>query len=122
MKNTKISSILIIVSLSTMLFAGCSSTKPTTKKPIVTPKTAVNNTVKALSEDMKLLYTDTLKVLVKAKTITQTQSDKVMAEVKKNVSQVKGNFNKLSKLVKDKVITQLQADIINEKIQKNMKK
>mgnify|MGYP001583604962 FL=1 len=45
-----------------------------------------------------------------------------MAEVKKNVSQVKGNFNKLSKLVKDKVITQLQADIINEKIQKNMKK
>ena len=89
MKNTKITSMLIIVSLYTMLFAGCSSTKPTTKKPAMAPKTAINDTVKVLSEDMKLLYTDTLKGLVKAKTITQTQSNKVMSEVSKNVSQVK---------------------------------
>ena len=121
MKNTKTASIFIIVSLSIMLFSGCSSMKSTTKKTTMTPKTAVNNTVKVITEDMQMLYSDSLKALVTAKTITQTQSNKVMEEVTKNVSEVKGNINRLSKLVKDKVITQLQANKINEKIEKGMK-
>jgi len=95
--------------------------KSTTKKTTMTPKTAVNNTVKVITEDMQMLYSDSLKALVTAKTITQTQSNKVMEEVTKNVSEVKGNINRLSKLVKDKVITQLQANKINEKIEKGMK-
>ena len=121
MKNTKNVSILIIVSLSIMLFTCWSSMKSTKKVPI-TPKTAVNNTVKVIARNMQMLYADTLKALVKAKTITQIQSNKVMEEVTKNVSEVKGNINKSSKLVKNKVITQLQANKINGKIEKGMKK
>ena len=118
MKNAKITSIFIIVSVSIMLFTACSSTN---EKPPVTPQTAVNDTEKGISTAMKTIYVDTLKGLVKVKTITQTQSDKVMEEVTKNVSKAKGSINRLDKLVKNKVINQNQADKINQEIEKGKK-
>ncbi|HEY8892717.1 MAG TPA: hypothetical protein VIM70_20985 [Clostridium sp.] len=122
MKNVKITSIFIIVSISIMIFTACSSMKsPTIKKPLMAPQKEINNTVKAISTAMKTIYTDTLKGLVTAKTITQAQSDKVMEEVTKNVSKAKGSINRLSKLVKNNVITQGQADKINQNIEKAMK-
>ncbi len=123
MKNVKIASIFIIISISMLLFTACNSMKsPTTKKPTMTPKPSTNNTTKAiLPTAIKTIYSDTLKALVTAKTITQTQSDKVIEEVTKNVSQVKGSINRLSALVKSRVITQIQADKINQQIQKAMK-
>ena len=118
MKNAKITSIFIIVSISIMMFTACSSN---TKKPPITPQTAVNDTEKGISTATKTIYDDTLKGLVKVKTITQTQSDKVMEEVTKNVSKAKGSVNRLDKLVKDKVIDQKQADKINQEIEKAKK-
>jgi len=118
MKNAKITSIFIIASISIMLFTACNSTG---KKESITPQTAVNDTEKGISTAMKTIYEDTLKGLVKVKTITQTQSDKVMEEVTKNVSKAKDSINRLDKLVKNKVINQKQADKINQEIEKAKK-
>ena len=71
---------------------------------------------------MKTIYSNILKDLVTAKTITQTESDRVFKELTRDMSQVKGNINKLSALVKSHVITQTQADKINQKIQNAMNK
>ncbi|MBW9145751.1 hypothetical protein KTC92_02575 [Clostridium sp. CM027] len=111
MKNVKIASTFIIISISILLFTACNSMKSptnTTKKAILPTAT-------------KTIYSDTLKGLVTAKTITQTQSDKVMEDATKNVSQVKGSINRLGTLVENRVITQIQADKINQEIEKGMK-
>jgi len=118
MKNGKITSIFILVCISIMLFTGCSST---TKKAPMNPKTVINDTEKGISTAMKTIYNDTLNGLVKVKTITQTQANKVMEEVTKNWPKVKGSINRLDKLVKDKVINQKQADKINQEIEKAKK-
>ena len=128
MKNKKIALLLISASMSILVLAGCSTTKApttTTKAPTTTTmKSSIkgNHTKKANSTSMmKTLYSDTLKSLVTSKTITQTQSNKVLADLTKK-SQVKGNANKLSTLVKNRIITQSQADIINKTIKTNTNK
>jgi len=123
MKNLKIATIFITISITILLVTACSSMmSPTTKKTPMTPKPPTNNTTKAiLPKEIKIIYSDTLKALVTAKTITQIQSNKVIEEVTKNVSQVKGSINRLGTLVKNRVITQIQADKINQEVQKAMK-
>jgi len=123
MKNAKITSVLISASISILIFVGCSSTKaPTTMKPSNTMKSSMNTAKSNSTTMMKTLYSDTLKALVTDKTITQTQSDKILKELTRDVSQVKGNINRLSALVKSRVITQAQSDKINQRIQEAMKK
>ncbi|MGV8981444.1 hypothetical protein [Clostridium sp.] len=86
MKNTKIASILIGVSMTVLVFSGCSGR---TKIPNVVTKQQMNNTIKPIqssSTAMTELYSKTLKQLVTAKTITQTQSSKVLAAIKNNMT------------------------------------
>ncbi len=123
MKNTKITSVLISASISILIFVGCSSTKaPTTVKPSNTMKSSMNTSKSNSTTMMKTLYSDTLKSLVTDKTITQSQSNKILKELTRDMSQVKGNINRLSALVKSHVITQAQSDKINQRIQEAMKK
>ena len=97
MKNKKITSTLFIVSLSILIFVGCSS--------VVTP-IAITKTV----------YSNTLKILVSDGTITQTQSNKVIGVVLSNMKDNKGNMQGLRELVLSGEINKRQADIINKKI------
>jgi hypothetical protein len=147
MKNTKIASILVSVSMTIIVFSGCSGR---TKMPNVVTKQEMNNTIKPNQSNptaMTELYSKTLKELVTAKTITQTQSRKVLAAITNNMTPntvkapdavttpngVKAPnsvmapnttpiINGISSLVKSKVITQAQANTINLKIQEAMKK
>ena len=59
--------------------------------------------------------------MVSDKTILQTQSNQVLAEVLRNVNESKGYINGLNDLVESGVITKPQADTINQKIQITMK-
>lgn len=96
--------------------------------------------------DMKTAYSSVLKTLVSDKTITQVQSDKVLASATENMKGGRGGTrpddkaeadgekpdgmdpsdgtmnknNSLSELVTSKVITQAQADTINQKLQEAM--
>ena len=155
MKNTKIASILISVSMTILVFTGCGNT---TKAPMnYTTKAPMNNTTKPPMNEttkpnqskstakMKTLYSKTLKDLVTEKTITQTQSKKVLAAITKNMSQGSGTTNNntgvpntgtgaetgtsnnttnmingLSSLVKSRVITQTEANTIHERIQTDL--
>jgi hypothetical protein len=134
-KAKKITSILIIASMSMVMFAGCSATKATTTNSSTT-KTTKAQTIKFNPTATKTLYTDTLKTLVTAKTITQAQSDKILVAVTTNApkgtstgktkaatkpSGTRTKNNKLATLVKSGVITQAQADTINTKISEAMK-
>ena len=144
MKNKKITSILIISSMTMLLFVGCSSKVATT-----TAQTTNQSQIgykKFNSAAMKTLYSNDLKSLVKAKIITQVQSDKVLEAETKNMAQsgkrTNGNYkqnnnqgqsnstgsgqnrsknNRLSALVTSKVITQAQANTINQKLGQGMK-
>lgn len=128
MKNAKVASILISASISIIVFAGCgtppkvwnSENLPNEVKPPITNATKSNKTNSTAM--MKTLYSNILKDLVTAKTITQTESDKVLKELTRDMSQFKNSNNKLSALVKNHVITQTQADKINQKIQNAMNK
>ena len=116
MKNRKIALILISVSMSILVLAGCGSTKaPTTTK---TPTTTKSQTTTKAPIAMESLYSNSLKSLVASKAITQTQSNKVLVELTKD----KSNVNKLSTLVKSRIITQAQADKINQNIKNNILK
>ncbi|MBU3110194.1 hypothetical protein [Clostridium lacusfryxellense] len=92
MKNKKISLILISVSMTTLIFTGCAM-KNSTKTPMNnTNKTnqtnQTNKSNQATSTDtMKKLYSNALNELVTAKTITTTQSKKVLAAITKNMPQ-----------------------------------
>jgi len=89
MKNTKFSLLLISVSMTTLIFTGCSMSNST--------KTPMNNTNRTnqtnksnqdISTDtIKTLYSNALKELVTAKTITNAQSKKVLIAITKNMSQ-----------------------------------
>jgi hypothetical protein len=86
MKNTKIASILVSVSMTIIVFSGCSGR---TKMPNVVTKQEMNNTIKPNQSNptaMTELYSKTLKELVTAKTITQTQSRKVLAAITNNMT------------------------------------
>ena len=143
MKNAKkITSILIVASMTMVLFVGCGSTKTDTTTNTNTNATTNSQTRKSDPTAIKTLYSDTLKSLVTDGTITQAQSDQVIESVTKNVPQdtetgksagtdkpkdtgkstgTKPKNNRLSELVTSGVITQAQADTINQKIGEAMK-
>jgi hypothetical protein len=88
MKNTKkITSILIISSVSMLLFVGCGSTKTdtTSAKADTTTSATTSNNKRFDAAEMKTIYSDILKTLVTDKTITQTQSDQVLEVVSKTM-------------------------------------
>ncbi|MBC8063041.1 MAG: hypothetical protein H7Y18_20610 [Clostridiaceae bacterium] len=86
MRNVKkITSILIIASITMVMFIGCSS-----KKSDATAQTRGNGQMGNRNFDpaaIKTRYENALKSLVTAGTITQEQSDKVLEAVTKNVPQ-----------------------------------
>ena len=86
MKNTKVSLILISVSMIILVFTGCGM-QNTTKTPMNNTNTT-NQTNKSISAAIiKTSYSNTLKELVTANTITNTQSKKILAAITKNMSQ-----------------------------------
>jgi len=122
-RSRRITTILVMCTMATVLFAGCGS------------KTASVATTNRQA-GMKTTYTNILKALVADKTITQDQSDKVLAELTKNPgtkpsgtkpadgaqsSGTKSKNNRLSALVTAGAITQVQADTTNQKIIDAMK-
>jgi len=106
MEISKLASILIIVIIFIPVFTGCNN---------------ITNTPLVMSPIIKTIYVNTLKELVTDKTITQTQSDKVLKEVKMDMLESKGCCSGLLVLVRDGVINQGQSDIINKRIQIVMK-
>lgn len=76
MKISKLASILIIAIIYIPVFTGCNSSK---------------NTPLVMSPIIKTIYFNTLKELVTDKTITQTQSDKVLKEVEMDMLESKDN-------------------------------
>ena len=150
MKNAKkITSILIITSMAITMFVGCSSKSASTSAQATTTSQSTQTGNKNFDPTaMKTLYSNVLKPLVTAKTITQSQSDKILAAETKNVQRSWGTgrpvgtatqssanrqngtnrrngkntmSNKLSTLVSSKVITLAQSNTINQKIQEAMK-
>jgi len=103
MRKTKSALILIIAItiLSILVFVGCSSMKTSNNSIAIT----------------KTIYLGTLKTMVSDNTITQTQSDKVLAEVLNNVNIGYGCIDGVSELVESGVINKAQANLINQKIQ-----
>ena len=83
--------------------------------PIFTGCNSSNNTPLAMPPIIETIYVNTLKELVTDKTITQTQSDKVLNEVKMDISEGKGCY-RLFPLVRDGVINQGQSDKIAKRI------
>ena len=148
MKNAKkITSILMVASMTMVLLVGCGSTKTDTTTNTNTNATN-SQTRKSDPTAIKTLYSDTLKSLVTDGTITQAQSDQVLEAVTKNVPQdtetgksagtdkssgtdkskdtgkstgTRPKNNRLSELVTSGVITQAQADTINQKVGEAMK-
>ncbi|MBU3213824.1 hypothetical protein [Clostridium estertheticum] len=98
MKNAKkITSILIASSITMAMFVGCgskttsattTSTTAATTTTAATKTAATTETAKPDSSTMKTTYTTVLKALVTDKTITQVQSDKVLAVVAKAMPSV----------------------------------
>lgn len=142
-KMKKLISILIVASISIAALSGCSSKAA---------NAASNNNKTQMRRNfnpsaMKTRYETVLKELVSNKTITQDQSDKIIAEITKQISnrpQNSGNKknwknnkqggtqgsngqhknsgnrgNQLSSLVSSGVITQAQADTITQKLREN---
>ena len=101
MRNSKCFLIFIITILSILVFAACNST----------------NIPTVMSPRIKIIYSNTLKELVTEHIITQTQSEKVLEEVKKNMLEGKGCADGLGALVKNGIIYKSQADTINQKFQ-----
>ena len=106
MKNAKLASILITAIISILVFTGCNSS---TNTPLV------------MSSNIKTIFSNTLKELVTDKTITQSQSDKVLNEVETDMSESKGCCYGLFPLVRDGVINQGQSDEITKRIHIVMK-
>ena len=106
MKNVKrIASILVIASLTITLLIGCSSTiTPKIRKTSATTK--YSQTIKYDATAIKTLYLKTLKALVKAGTITQEQSDKVLTAVIKDMPQkADGTAQNLTNTVTEDIVT-----------------
>lgn len=89
MKSTKISLLLISVSMSTLIFTGCGRSNSMKTPMDNTYRTnQTNKSNQATSTDkMKTIYSNALNELVTAKTITATQSKKVFTAITKNMSQ-----------------------------------
>jgi len=148
----KITSVLIVTSMAITMLVGCASKSADTSANTTTTAKTVSATQPTATGQarnkkfdpvaMKTLYSNVLKSLVTAGTITQIQSDKVLAAETKNTAQSiatskatgtavpKGTNkpngrrpmnNRLSVLVTSKVITLAQFDTINQKIKEAMK-
>ena len=86
MKNAKkITSLLTVAAITMAMFVGCSSNKTNATSTTTSTTQAASNTKKNDSTTMKTIYTNVLKTLVTNKTITQAQSDKVLAVVVKDM-------------------------------------
>jgi|GEM_PF-1028427 len=86
MKNAKkITSILTVAAITMAMFVGCSSNKTNANSTTTSTTQVASNTKKNDSTTMKTIYTNVLKTLVTNKTITQAQSDKVLAVVVKDM-------------------------------------
>jgi len=89
MKNAKkITSILMAVTITMAMLVGCSTKKADATSSTATTATTANtngtaNANKSDQGTMKTLYSNVLKALVTNKTITQTQSDKVLVVIVK---------------------------------------
>jgi hypothetical protein len=143
----KITSILMVASMTMVLFSGCSSKEVDTSSTTDTTSVA-QDTKKNDPEEMKTAYSTVLKELVADSTITQDQSDKVLEAVVKEPAaeapstdgtastdgttpteattptdgkQKQQKNNRLGKLVTSNVITQAQADTIDQKVKEEMK-
>ena len=143
----KLISILIVASISIAALSGCSSKSATAN---ANASSNTNQTQKRRNFDpsaMKTRYETVLKELVSDKTITQDQSDKIIAEITKQAANRPQNSgdkknwqnnkqsggqggndqhknggnrgNQLSSLVSSGVITQAQADTINQKLRES---
>jgi hypothetical protein len=144
--SKKITSILIIASISLTALVGCSSKSTDTNAETSNSKQPfANGQARNRNFDpvaMKTLYSNVLKSLVTSGTITQIQSNKVLAAETKNTAQsiatskptgtaVPKGTNKpngrrptndrLSVLVTSKVITLAQFTTINQKNKEAMK-
>ena len=89
MKKTKISLILMSVSMTILALTGC-GIPSSTKAPMNNTKSTnqTNKYKQSMSTaTMTTLYSNTLKELVVDKTITNTQSKKVLAVITRNMSQ-----------------------------------
>lgn len=141
----KFMSVLLAASISVSLLAGCSSSKTASSTDSSkATSSSTNKTHKKFNPSaMKTRYETVLKELVADKTITQDQSDKIIAEISKqaaNIPQNKGGKknwqnnkqggngqhrnggnrgNQLSSLVSSGVITQAQADTITQKLKES---
>lgn len=85
-KILKTVSLLLVTVLVTVALTGCgSNSTAASSKQNSTSANGNTNNKPMNSTSMKTLYTNVLKELVTAKTITQEQSDKVLAAVTKNI-------------------------------------
>lgn len=137
----KLMSIFLAASISIIALTGCSSNKTSSTSSATASSNgyAHNKGNRNFNPSaMKTRYETVLKGLVADKTITQDQSDKILAEVTQNMNKPRqqnsnqnsqnsnhangGNRkNQLSSLVSSGVITQAQADTINQKLRDAMK-
>lgn len=149
MKTKKLTSILLATAISVVMLTGCSFNKANSSTD--SSKAAASSSNKTHRNfdpsAMKARYETVLKELVADKTITQDQSDKIIAEITKqatNKPQSNGNKknwqsnkqgggqdgngqhknggnrrNQLSSLVSSGVITQAQADTITQKLRES---
>ena len=84
-KTKKITSILMVVTIAMGMLVGCGSKTTTAASTTTSTTTPKESTNKGDSTAMKTTYTNVLKALVVAKTITQVQSDKVLAVLVKAI-------------------------------------
>lgn len=133
---SKTISCLIAVSISAALFAGCQSKSTTSGTAQTTNKAAQSSNTKPNSDEMKNQMQESIKSLVTAGTITQSQADKITETLTSNAPSKdneqtgtqsnsqppQGNGQKsspLSKLVTAGTITQTQADAVMQKMKGN---
>lgn len=111
MKLKKIGILILTVSLSLSLLAGCISTPTggTSAKKNVSAKARKPNI-----NQMKTKIQVQLKEFVNKGLINQTQSDKILTAFIKNAQSNKHSSNPLSNLVKDGTLTQDQETSISE--------
>ena len=132
---------LVTICMMTFLLAGCGSASSKTQSQGQTQNGKSRGRGSFNLSAMKTRYETALKELVSNRTITQAQSDKVLAALTVNVPkntqggtknsqqnnqnksqgnwQNRSRYNPLSSLVSSGVITQAQSDTIMQKIRGN---
>lgn len=136
-KLNKVFVVLAILSMTLVLFVGCQS-----KDNASSSSGGAGNNRTFNKSSMEKNYKDKLAVLVKAGTITQDESSKILTALTartnkkpqgnggqaggnatgnstKGNGQGRGSFSPLSELVTQKVITQVQADSVTKAVMGN---